>query len=89
MAATYFMGARDGVGKKSGKWYGMVNLLTKNGFGNWEIMDVFCASKDVYDSIVKDCSVGDPVECSTNLPGQLVECIAHDSFPALELYDGN
>lgn len=87
MAACYFMGARDGTGKKSGKWYGMVSLLTRNGFGNWCIMDVFCASCGVYDSVIKDCSVGDPVEVTTNLHGQLVECVAHDSFPALDLYD--
>lgn len=89
MAACYLMGARDGVGKKSGKWYGMVNLLTKNGFGNWCIMDVFCASRDVFDNIAKECTIGDPVVCSMNIQGQLVECVAHDSVPALQLDEDN
>ena len=87
MAACYFMGARDGIGKKSGKWYGMISFLTKNGFGNWCIVDGFCASRDVYDDALKECEVGSPVEVSCNMQNQVISVVAHESFPALELYD--
>lgn len=84
MAATYLMGYRDGIGKKSGKWYGMLNLLTKNGFGNWCIMDVFCESKDAFEQAV-DCGLHEPVIVSTNLPGQVTACINDESHDALNL----
>lgn len=84
MAATYLLGYRDGTGKKSGKWYGMLNLLTKNGFGNWSIMDVFCVDRDVFDSAV-DVGLYEPVVVSTNLSGQVTACVSDEKRDALNL----
>lgn len=82
--AVYLMGYRDGTGKKSGKWYGMLKLLALNNFQQWSIMDVFCESKDVFDSAV-ECGLYEPVLVSTNLSGQITGCINDESHDALNL----
>ena len=87
MAACYFMGAREGIGKKSGRWYGMISYLTKDNFGNWAVVDGFCASKEVFDNAVKECDIGFPVliSCAPPPNSQIMSVVAHDSFPPLEL----
>lgn len=85
MAACYFLGAKSIKSKKSGKFFYPAKFLSVNAWGEWEIFTKFCASEEVFDSITDDVIVGAPVVCTLDMQGNVLQCVAHDSVPALEL----
>lgn len=89
MAACYLLGVKSVTSKKSGKTFYPVTLLTRNNFGDWETRTAFCADEGVYQTINESCSIGDPVVCSLDMTGNLIQCVSHDSFPPLQLFNGS
>jgi|GEM_PF-6670576 len=89
MAACYLMGLRSGTGKKSGKWFGILNLLTQNGFGNFVVMDCFCADRDVFDLVVETCALGDAIIVSLNPQDQVIRVELDESLDSLPLKFGD
>lgn len=84
MSAVYFMGAKCITSKKSGKIFYPANFLTKNNWGDWQIVTKFCDNADVF-SDVNEIPVGSPVVCTFGMNGELLKCIDHDSVPVLDL----
>lgn len=85
MVANYFLGGASGISKKSGNWWGRVSILTRNGFGQWETVDIFCADQSVWES-VEELKIGDPVLCSS-WANKLTGIQAYEDVPALLLDD--
>ena len=86
MAVTYFLGAKKIHSKKKNEDYFCVTLLSRNNWGDWQTFTKFC-DQSVYDSIIDDVGLGFPVVCSFDMGGSLVQCVAHDTVPPLELPD--
>ena len=86
MAAVYFLGVKTVTSKKSGKTFYPANFLCKNSWGDWTVVTKFCASEEVYDDL-QDIDVGAPVVCSLGMQGELLQCVQHDTVPALLLDD--
>lgn len=89
MAACYFLGVKRVVSKKSGKDYFPATFLTKNNFGDWVTVTRFCADCPTYAALHDDCRIGDPVVVSLDMNGNVIQCVPHESVPALELDDGS
>ena len=60
--ATYFMGAKKVVSKKTGEVYFFISLLRKNRYNDWEVFTTTADTEETYIHITDDCSVGDPVK---------------------------
>lgn len=88
MSAVYFLGVKEIKSKKSGKTFYPANFLTKNNWGDWQVLTKFCASPDVYQAVC-DIDVGAPVVCSLGMTGELCNVVQHDTVPALLLDDSD
>lgn len=85
MAACYFMGARSGKAKKSGNWYGCFYLLHKDNFGQWAIDSYWFDDEETFNQCCEEVEIGFPVVVGLNVSGKITSCVAHDTFPPLDL----
>lgn len=85
MTATFFLGAKCITSKKNGQKYFPAVFLIKNQWGDWETRTMFLDGEPVFLRVQENCSIGDPVACSLDISGHVLDVIPHDSFPALEL----
>ena len=85
MAACYFLGAKKIISKKNGREFYPATFLTRNNFGDWQTVTRFCSEQSVFDALIIACTVGDPVVVSLDMNGNVLQCVPHESVPALEL----
>ena len=89
MAACYFLGAKSITSKKNGQKYFPAVFLTKSQWGEWETVTKFLSDESIYESVIDSCSVGDPVVCTLDMGGHVLEVVPHESVPSLELDEGD
>lgn len=86
MAACYFMGARSGVAKKSGNWFGCFNLLHTDNFGQWQISAFWFPDKDTFDLACSELSgIGCPVVVGLDVSGKIQNIQLREDIPSLPL----
>lgn len=83
---TYFLGAKKIHSKKKDEDFFCVTLLSRNNWGDWETFTKFC-DESLFNDVVQNVAVGFPVICSFDMGGSLIQCIAHDTVPPLDLPD--
>lgn len=84
MAATYFMGARQGTSKKSGNPYYAIALLYENRFGSWELKDKY-TSLQVFAEISKQGFVPGVPVVVTGIDSNITSIQIDSEFSALDL----
>ena len=87
MSACYVLGSTSGIGKKSGKWFGMSVLLFKDQYGQWMTEKAWWESEEAFKaSDYEICEVGSPVRILRDESGRKLAVMnLREDIPALEL----
>lgn len=86
MAASYFLGCRSGISKKSGEWFGCITVLCLNQFRQWASVPYWVADKETFDVIMDGLSIGCAVSLSLRQGDlKVTDLQTFDDVPSLPL----
>lgn len=85
MAATYFMGARQGTAKNSGNSYYAISLLYENRFGSWELKDKYTSPQLFAEVSRQGFLPGVPVVVTFGMDSNITNIQIDSDFSALDL----
>lgn len=86
MSVCYFLGAKSGVAKKTGKWFGMAIVLGHDQYGGPAINKYWFDSADSFKSACESVLPGYPVYLAINPDdGKITTFSLDDRFEPLEI----
>lgn len=87
MAAVYFMGAKQGIKKKDGSWFGNCALLFRDQYGNFvcggQSGTAWFEDKQTFDSCTAGVAVGASISVFRDMAGHVVQLALNPEFPDL------
>lgn len=85
MAASFFVGGKHVVSKKTGQVFDFVTVFRLNRFGDWETKTFTCDSFDTLAKILKDVPLGSAVKMMRDDNDDVVSLAIVKDIPPLNL----